>query len=523
MRKIVSLLLVVMITLSTAGCASRTVEQNAEPILERSSSESVYGGEQPKTDEKIILDESLNVEQPASSEQSSSTADTNSTDSSADQTQPSDKVQSSCDESSAGDTLVNENSSAETSSEEQGTDQSSNKLETKEETQTNSSQANITEKPPVTETKEVTEVLAAKPVYNEVRAIWFSYLTLEPMVKNKSEAQFIENLDQAFTNVANMGFNTVFMHVRPFGDALYKSSYYPWSYLLSGTEGENPGYDPLEIMCQLADSHGLRIEAWINPYRVRTSSSRPMSSDNQAKKWLDAGNSAVLEWNGGVYYNPGDESARQLIVNGVKEIVKKYNIDGIHFDDYFYPTTDLSFDKATYAASGSSKSQADWRRENVNILVRQVYSAVKNIDASCVFGISPQGNTQNNLNVQFIDCAKWLANKGYVDYICPQIYFGFENSGHPYAQTVDTWNRMIKVSGIDLYVGIAAYKLGKTDDWAGAGKNEWLNTTNILAQMVKTARDSSHYGGSAVYSYESLFCTNAAQVKTEKQNLKTLF
>lgn len=527
MRKFVSMLLAVMITLSAAGCASRTVEQNAEPILERSSSESVYGGEQPKADEKIILNESASVPQLASSQQSSSNAENSSTESSSEIAKPSEKAQSPSAESSSVDTSEDENASAETSQDEPCTDQPSSELETEEETQeqpeTTSPKIDTPVKTTETETKEVTEVLSAKPVYNEVRAIWFSYLTLEPMVKNKSEAQFIENLDQAFSNVKGMGFNTVFMHVRPFGDALYKSSYYPWSYLLSGTEGQNPGYDPLEIMCQLADSHGLRIEAWINPYRVRTSSSRPMASNNQAKKWLNAGNDAVLEWNGGIYYNPGNETARKLIVNGVKEIVKKYNVDGIHFDDYFYPTTDLSFDKATYSASGSSKSQADWRRENVNILVRQVYSAVKSIDASCVFGISPQGNTQNNFNVQFIDCAKWLANKGYVDYICPQIYFGFENSGHPFAQTVDTWNRMIRVSGIDLYVGLAAYKLGKTDDWAGAGKNEWLNTSNILAEMVKTARDSSHYGGSAVYSYESLFCTNSAQVKTEKQNLKTLF
>ena len=520
MRKIVSFILAAMITLSTAACAPRETESlKTEPILERSSSESVYGGELPAADEEVVLDESLNQSSSESSEPNPSepAADSSSEDSSESVAESSSEVSSEMAESSEEMAESSEASAVESSSEPE-TQKSMQETPKSESSQVvlpvSSSQAQNTE---------VTEVLASKPIYNKVRAIWFSYLTLEPMIKNKSEAQFTDNIDQAFANAADLGFNTVFVHVRPFGDALYKSSYYPWSYLLNGTEGENPGYDPLKIMCQLADSHGLRIEAWINPYRVRNSAGRPMSSDNQAKKWLNSGNDAVLEWNGGIYYNPGSENARKLIINGVKEIVKKYNVDGIHFDDYFYPTTDLSFDKATYLASGSSKSQADWRRENVNILVRQVYSAIKNIDTSCVFGISPQGNTNNNYDVQFIDCAKWLANKGYVDYICPQIYFGFENSGHPFAEMVDTWNRMIKVSGIDLYIGLAAYKLGQTDDWAGAGKNEWIDTSDILARMVKTARSASHYGGVAVYSYESLYRNNSAQIKTEKANLKKLF
>lgn len=136
----------------------------------------------------------------------------------------------------------------------------------------------------------------------------------------------------------------------------------------------------------------------------------------------------------GIYYNPGSEEARQLIVDGVKEIVANYNVDGIHFDDYFYPTTDASFDSGTYAAyqnSGGTLSLADWRRENVNILVRQTYAAIKSINPSVKFGISPQGNMSNNYNVQYSDVAKWISTSGYVDYICPQVYFGFQNQHQP--------------------------------------------------------------------------------------------
>ncbi len=311
--------------------------------------------------------------------------------------------------------------------------------------------------------------------------------------------------------------------MRPFADALYQSDYFPWSYLLTGTEGENPGYDPLEIMCEIADKHGLRIEAWINPYRVRLSGYKDaLSSKNQARKWLKSGSDSVVEWNGGIYYNPGSAQARALIVNGVKEIVANYNVDGIHFDDYFYPTTDMAFDQATWRAAKSSLPQADWRRENVNQLVREVYAAVKSIDPNCLFGISPQGNTQNNYNGQFIDVEKWLANPGYLDYICPQIYYGFENGTNPYAQTVEKWDRMIKVPTIKLYVGIAAYKLGTEDQWAGAGSGEWLNTEDILARMVETARKASHYGGFAIYSYDSLFSTDTPQVRIERENLKKI-
>lgn len=356
-------------------------------------------------------------------------------------------------------------------------------------------------------------------VDGEVRGVWMSYLTLEPMIKGKTQAQFVKNIGDAFDQAANFGFNTVFVHVRPFGDALYQSNYFPWSRYLTGEEGGDPGYDPLELMVSLAHERGLRIEAWINPYRVRLDD-KPMSADNQAKKWLESGSDGALAWNGGVYYNPGSAAARELIVNGVREIVQNYDVDGIHFDDYFYPTTDLTFDAATYKASGSSLSQADWRRENVNKLVHDVYAAVKEANPDCLFGISPQGNVDINYNGQFADVRTWVSEPGYVDYICPQIYYGYQNGTAPYAETVALWDSMIKVDSIKLYVGIAAYKVGTVDTWAGEGKNEWIGTTDILARMVKTACKAEYYGGVVIYSYESLFGAVSDQMKVERSNLK---
>lgn len=477
MKKVISVILSVLVvsTLFT-GCLSSerndsTVNMTAsqdEIYLDRSQEESVYGVEVPDPQEEVILEEESSSLEPSSSLEASSSQETS-------QAQASQTSPSSQSASSQPDTPVD--------------------------ISTNSKQA----------------------APGEVRSVWLSYLTLEPMIKNKSQSTFSSNIASAFKKVKEAGYNTVIVHVRPFGDALYPSDYFPWSYLLSGSEGHDPGYDPLQVMISAAKEQGLRFEAWINPYRIRTSS-KPLCADNPAQDWLDEGSDAVVEYNGGIYYNPGSKQARELIVSGVKEIVQNYDVDAIHFDDYFYPTTDEAFDRTTYNNSGTGKSLANWRRENVNILVRQVYSAIKAIDSSVLFGISPAGSISNNYDVQYSDVATWLSNTGYVDYICPQIYYGFNNASYPFTATVNEWNNLIKVNGIDMYVGIAAYKLGAADQWAGdQGKNEWLQTQDILARMVDTARGFSKVTGVAMYSYDSLFGVESQQVSDENENLKDLF
>lgn len=507
-KRMYAFLLAAMVGLSACDRNAPQVDlvsSHGELYISRAQSSTVYGVETPDSTEHLVLDESLPQEQSSSASQQPAASQ-------APSSQPAAQAPSS-------QPAASQAASSQVAASQAAPSKAAPSQAPAPSSQAASSQASSTEQ------KSEQQAVAKKPakaVSDEVRAVWMSYITLDPMIRNKNKAEFTSNIDRAFAQIAAFGLNTVYVQVRPFGDALYKSDYFPWSSYLTGTEGQNPGYDPLSIMCSLADSHGLRIEAWINPYRVRTDSSRAMSADNPAKKWLEAGNGAALKWKNGVYYNPGSTQARKLIVNGVREIVANYDVDGIHFDDYFYPTTDMSFDSETYRASGSSLSQADWRRENVNILLREVYAAIKQIDSGCLFGVSPQANNKNNYDVQFADCAKWLANTGYLDYICPQVYFGFENSSYPYADTVDSWNRMIRTSGVDLYVGIAVYKLGQTDQWAGSGKNEWLDTTDILARMVETAREASHYQGVAFYSYEGLFGSSNAQVRAEKENLKAL-
>ena len=363
----------------------------------------------------------------------------------------------------------------------------------------------------------------------EVRAIWLSYLDLKSMLltsgdKSVGEKQFTKNIAEAFDNIQALGLNTVIAQVRPFSDALYKSELFPWSYLVAGTEGTDPGYDPLEIMVEQAHERGLRLEAWINPYRVRTSATnQALSSKNPASEMLKTGD--AIKYNGAITYNPASKKAQQLIVDGVAEIVENYEVDGIHFDDYFYPTTDMAFDASSYKAyrsAGGTLSQSDWRRQNVNDLVQAVYAAIKEIDEEVVFGISPQGNMDNNYNNQFIDVNEWLTEDGYIDYICPQIYFGFKNSTCPYAETVEAWNDAI-TNDVKLYVGLAPYKIGLEDTYAGNGKWEWANSDDLLARMVETARKEENYQGFSLFRYDSVFCPQSSvksDVNKEVNNLK---
>ena len=241
---------------------------------------------------------------------------------------------------------------------------------------------------------------------------------------------------------------------------------------------------------------------------------------SKAKKLCEAARKSGKQF--GIMFNQrtGD------LFSKAKEIVANYDVDGIHFDDYFYPSPDNSFDAKSYAAyksAGGKLSLGDWRRENVNTLVRNVYAAIKSIDSSVVFGISPQGNMWNNYNTQYIDVEKWVTNSGYIDYIMPQIYFGFNNTACPYTQTVANWNSLITNKNITLYIGLSPYKIGTTDNFAGNGKTEWLNNTDIIARQVTTSRKYARCGGFALFRYASVFSPAAnvsVQVKTEMSNLK---
>ena len=256
---------------------------------------------------------------------------------------------------------------------------------------------------------------------NGLKAMWISYIELQTVDFSNRES-FTADIKEMFTNCKNMGLNTVIVHTRSFGDAYYKSNLFPYSHIMSGVQGQDPGFDPLEIMTETAHDVGLRIEAWINPYRVKLyNHPKELSADNPAQR-----SELTITVDSGIYYNPALQEVRDLVTNGVVEIIQNYNVDGIHFDDYFYPDTDPSIDAAHYAAYSGNLSLDGWRRENVNMLIRQVYRAIKDENPDITFGISPQGNDDNNYHMQYSDIKLWMAQEGYADYIMPQLYWGFD-------------------------------------------------------------------------------------------------
>ncbi|MBR5521709.1 MAG: family 10 glycosylhydrolase [Oscillospiraceae bacterium] len=342
---------------------------------------------------------------------------------------------------------------------------------------------------------------------NGMKGIWISYIELQD-VDFSTKDTFTADISEMFSNAKDMGLNTVIVHTRSFGDSFYPSAFFPYSHIMTGTQGTDPGYDPLEIMVKLAHDTGLRIEAWINPYRVKLyNHPQQLSGDNPAQ------NSALtVTTDSGIFYNPALQEVRDLVTEGVVEIVKNYDVDGIHFDDYFYPSTDEHIDARQYAAYTGGLSLDDWRRENVNQLIRQVYTAIKQIDEDIVFGISPQGNDDNNYTMQYSDVGLWLREEGYCDYIMPQLYWGFDyrtkggSDRYAFKTLSYNWSQYEKHPDVKLFIGLGAYRIA-TGDGGSNDQSEWYCGSN-MAKMIQVIKANPNLGGYALYSYNSLYNAN---------------
>ena len=226
----------------------------------------------------------------------------------------------------------------------------------------------------------------------EMKAAWVStvYNLDWPKTKNNASKQKQE-LTQLMDKLKGCGINTIVLQVRPESDALYKSSINPWSKYLTGTQGKAPGYDPLAFAIQEAHKRGMELHAWMNPYRVTSSGTdlNSLVSSHPARK----NPSWVIKYNNKMYYDPGNPDVVDYLVKTVKEVVDKYDVDGIHFDDYFYPSSSFP-DDASYKAYGKGQDRNNWRRENVNTLLKKV-KAVVNARSGCEFGVSPFGIWRN--------------------------------------------------------------------------------------------------------------------------------
>ena len=356
---------------------------------------------------------------------------------------------------------------------------------------------------------------AAEPVQERetLVGVWIPYMSLS--TAEKTEDAFKANYDAKIESAKAMGVNAVFVHVRPFADSFYPSEYEPWSHILTGTQGKDPGYDPLAYMVEKAHENGMAFHAWINPLRIATASTPgTLSEDGFYMQNREENPFYSMEYDGGIYYNPASAYIRGRIADSAAEIAQNYDVDGIHFDDYFYPTDDETIDANQYAAYVNETEEPlplhEWRTANINALIATVYHRIKQTAPEVEFGISPQGNLQNNEKIN-ADVYTWCAQSGYIDYICPQLNYSFENEALPFETALEDWNEMERLDSVRLYIGLAVYKAG-TD----ADNGTWLNTTDTIARQIERAEET---GADGVLLY-AVDYFEAEEAKAEMANAK---
>lgn len=364
-------------------------------------------------------------------------------------------------------------------------------------------------------TKDNGDNLRGNTEVKERRAIYFSYIEFNSYIKDKNSDASKENIEKALDNIKSLGFNTILLHVRPFSDSIYESEYFPISDTILNDKGERPDYDVLAFFIDEAHKRDIFIEAWINPFRVSNLTDiSKVSADSPYYKFVSTGDAKVIAGKG-IYLNPASDAVQKLIVDGIEEVVEKYDIDGIHLDDYFYP--DKSIDLESYEAykeNGGTLDINEYRLNNISMLIKNIYKTVKDTKKDVLFGIAPEGNIENNYNNSYLDIELILGNEGYIDYIMPQLYYGFKNGVKPFIETLNTWDEMIKVESIKLIPALAFYKTGTEDPYAKEGKNEWLEETDIIKKQIIVSRNANNYSGFSLFRYDYLF-------NEEKQNSNT--
>ncbi len=347
----------------------------------------------------------------------------------------------------------------------------------------------------------------------KVKGVWLNYMEYASLINGFSEEQYTANAKELLDTIQNIGLNTLFLHLRSHSDSLYPSKIFPWSKLINGGAGVD--YDPLEILLQQAGERNIAVHAWLNPYRVSSGTLSELKATHPAVVLKEKDASCVVETDTGVYYNPANALAQELVISGVQEILENYTVAGIQYDDYFYPTTDGSFDSASYQEYCNTTDYplplADYRTTQVNVLIAATHRKAQ--EHGVVFGVSPAADIQKNKDKLYADVAAWVQG-GYVDYLCPQLYFGFS---YPLEQfrfdaLYEQWETL--AGDIPLYIGLASYKVGEVDN----GSKEWVTATDLLARQTEFSKNAQ---GVCFYHYSSLV-NSSQQSQKELEGLKTV-
>jgi len=373
--------------------------------------------------------------------------------------------------------------------------------------------------------------------YDNMKGMWLSQLDLIPVYYDyannvqRTEDDFAARINTIMKNIAESGFNTVVVQVHPDCDSLYVSEYYPWSDYLNGnsnrdqnqallsadpnarinrTYGNTSMYDLMPIMIDAAHKYNLSFQAWINPMRACAIDEMPYINDSYLiKQWYndpEKSTTYLFKTTSRYYLNPAYEEVRNYIVAVAQELCRYYDIDGVHMDDYFYPSADANYDKAAFQAQTQFASLNDFRKNNVNTLVKAIYDAVKAENSAMLFGISPGGNIDTNMNTLSADVQTWCSVDGYIDYICPQIYFGFLHSSVPFDGLSQRWINMTTAENVKVILGLTMHKIGKLDQYAGAGGAEWKQNSDVLKKSFQWAADhKTDVDGVCLFSYQYMF------------------
>lgn len=339
-----------------------------------------------------------------------------------------------------------------------------------------------------------------------VRAVWFSYLDWQQYLTAVDEDEFIQKADAAVKQCADLGLNTIILQLRAFGDAFYPSDCYPFSRYVT-VDGKAPDYDPLALFLESAKRYGLSVEGWINPFRLDADAQmQALDPDSRlGKLYSDAEKHMQQAKNGVWWLDPADADAVKLICDGVKELCR-YDLSGIQIDDYFYSGVSPK-------GFGYSQKKA---KAALTEFVRQLHETIREAGEGMRFGISPQGNIDAGLipasDEKLCTSLSDWCEAGYIDYLMPQVYYGFLHQTADYQTVAKRWEQLISGTECELYIGLAFYKCGKEDEFAGSGLDEWLTSRRIIARQIECSAEYAK--GFGLFRYGSVFdCVNETAEK----------
>lgn len=341
----------------------------------------------------------------------------------------------------------------------------------------------------------------------EFRGAWLHVIG-QSQWQNKTPAQQREYISKQFDLLEEAGCNAVIFQVRPTADALYKSNYEPWSSWLTGKRGKAPAedWDPLEYAVAEAHKRGMELHAWLNPYRVTSNSNEVLPENHDSNVHPER----YVRFNGQIFFDPAYQENRDFICLVIDDIVSRYDVDGIHIDDYFYPYPaangqKFNADSKSYQLFGEGQNIGDWRRENVNKLIEQIHKTIKSCKPWVRFGVSPFGIWRNkssdprgsnsgglqNYDDLYADPLYW-AQKGWIDYMAPQLYWALDLKVAPSRHLAEWWNE--NANGVDIYIG---QDTKRTMDTADPGNNasDELDTKISLSRKLENVKGNIWWHG----------------------------